>query len=70
MAEVDEKTDLDLYLDKTGQTFQYIMEGARAYGLPFIVGELIPQALKEEKKIVWKDDDSELGLVSYTLEDL
>ena len=63
--------DIDLYLEKTGQSRQDLLAGAQAFGVQFIYDNLIPRALKENKKIVWKDEPSKgLDAVSYTLEDI
>jgi hypothetical protein len=59
------------YLELTGQTRQEVFAGAEAFGMNYVMTELIPQALKEKKKITWKDEPSQgLGAMSFTLQDL
>ena len=36
----------------------------------FIINELVPQAIKDKKKIVWTDTDLLLGLCGYSFEDI
>jgi hypothetical protein len=63
---------IDEYLERTGQTEQELYSGAHQYGMAFI-HDLVEQALKEDKKIVWYDDpdqDPLLGLQLYRLESL
>lgn len=63
--------NIDLYLQKTGQTRQELMAGGQAYGAEYIINELLPKALKENKKIVWKDEfEKGIGAMSFTLQDL
>ena len=62
--------NLTKYLAMTGQTWTEVMQGASNYGMTFILEELIPRALKEKKKIVWKTklvDGQDLGLTEYEL---
>lgn len=65
-----QQDDIELYLAKTGQTMQYLFSGAATYGMPFIGLELVPRALRENKKIVWYDVRPELGIVEYKLKDI
>lgn len=58
------------YLSKTGQSRQELFAGGEYFGIHFIVSELIPKALKENKKIVWKDTKEGIGTMSYSFEDL
>lgn len=61
------------YLKKSGQTEQELMSGADQYGANFIFNDLVKQALKEHKRIIWYDDpksDPELPLVLYRFQDL
>ena len=63
--------NIDLYLEKTGQDFTDLMAGASQYGPVFITEELVPKALKENKRIVWVTrlvDGEDLGLVDFKLE--
>ena len=62
--------NLTKYLAMTGQTMTEVMQGASNYGMTFIVEELIPRALKEKKKIVWKTKlvkGQDVGLTEYEL---
>lgn len=64
-----ESDAVDTYLKMSGQTFQYLMSGAMQYGPGFIY-ELMLQAIRENKKIVWKTklvNGNDFGLVSYRL---
>ena len=70
---IDEKTDLDKYLEMTGQSFGDLMQGASTFGPSFIENELVPRALKEKKIIVWLPrlvDGKDVGLADYKLQDL
>jgi 3-dehydroquinate synthetase len=59
------------YLKMTGQTKQELYSGAQAFGMAYINTELIPKAIKEKKKIVWKDEfDKGIDAMSFTLEKL
>jgi hypothetical protein len=58
---------IEKYLEMTGQTRQELFAGESCYGYDFIVNELIPQAIKENKKIVWKDEP-DLGLDAMSFE--
>jgi hypothetical protein len=59
------------YLELTGQSRQELFAGAEAFGMSYIMTELIPQALKEKKKITWKDEPNQgLSAMSFTLQDL
>lgn len=61
-------SDVEKYLKKTGQTKQELFAGEFSYGFHFIVDELIPKAIKENKKIVWKTEDVKvLDLITYEL---
>ncbi len=61
---------LETYMKKTGQDRQYIYSGAQAFGSVFINQELLPKAVKENKKIVWKTDFTAIDKVDYSLEDI
>jgi len=64
---------VEQYLSKTGQTFQYLMSGAMQYGPSFIHDQLVPMALKANKKIKWKTflvDGEDVGLLQWELEDI
>jgi hypothetical protein len=56
------------YCNKTGQTRQYLFSGGFSYGWTFIIDELVPKALKENKKIVWKVDYTAFDKMSYSLQ--
>ena len=61
---------LQLYLIKTGQDLQYLMQGAAQYGYSFIE-ELAIKALSENKKVVWKErliNGQDLGILDYELQ--
>jgi len=59
------------YLAKTGQTKQELMAGSQYYGATYILSRILPRALEENKKIVWKDDYAHgIGAMSFALEDL
>ena len=61
---------LQLYLQKAGQDFQYLMQGAAQYGYSFIE-RLAIKAYSENKKIVWKErliNGQDLGLLDYELQ--
>lgn len=66
------KNDLiiDQYLKMTGQSRSELMAGANQVGIDHIIDELIPVALEQNKKIVWKDEDLETGQGKYLLEDI
>ena len=55
------------YSIKTGQSFQDLFGGGFSYGWDFIINELIPRALKENKKIIWKDDPNVCDGTTYSL---
>ncbi len=61
---------LKIYMEKTGQSRQYIYSGEQAFGAVFINQELLPKAIKENKKIVWKDDFLIIDKMDYSLEDI
>lgn len=64
--------EVELYLKKAGQDFQYLMQGAMQYGVTFLE-ELAAKALVENKKIVWKEryvGSQDLGLLDYELQPL
>ena len=47
------------------------MSGREFFGTDFIFNELVPKALSENKKIVWKDEfEKGIGVMSYTLEEI
>ncbi len=61
------------YLEMTGQSSDELLAGAEAFGVSFIYGTLVPQALAEGRKIIWQDLDPEghgIGAMTYSLEDL
>ena len=67
----DTKNLVISYTEKTGQSRQELLAGSQFFGADFIYNELLPKALKENKKIVWKDEPSKgLGVMSYSLEDI
>jgi hypothetical protein len=69
----DIKDMVKSYCDKTGQSDQELFAGAEFFGIDFIYNELLPKALKENKKIIWKDLDpytEGIGAMSYSLEDI
>ncbi len=61
---------LETYMSKTGQSRQYIYSGEQAFGAVFMNQELLPKAVKENKKIIWKDDFTAIDKMSYSLEDI
>ncbi len=61
---------LKIYMEKTGQSKQYIYSGEQSFGAVFINQELIPKAVKENKKIVWKTDFTAIDKIDYSLEDI
>ena len=63
-------SNLDRYLEMTGQTFTDLMQGASDHGPCFILDELVPLCLKEKKKIIWKNRNLKLGLTYYKLVDI
>ena len=61
---------LELYLKKSEQDLQYLMQGAAQYGYSFIENLAI-KALSKNKKIVWKErliNGQDLGLLDYELQ--
>ena len=61
---------LELYLRKSEQDLQYLMQGAAQYGYSFIKNLAI-KALSKNKKIVWKErliNRQDLGLLDYELQ--
>ena len=61
---------LELYLKKSEQDLQYLMQGATQYGYSFIENLAI-KALSINKKIVWKErliNGQDLGLLDYELQ--
>lgn len=60
-------TDLEKYLEKTGQTMGELCQGANQVGLDHILNELVPKALHERKKIFWVAENEELGTGHYDL---
>lgn len=68
---MNDEQNIKDYLEKTGQSRQELYAGSQAYGVGFIIQELIPRALKENKKIVWKDlPEKGIGAMSYSFQDL
>ncbi|MBX3240843.1 MAG: hypothetical protein KIT80_15165 [Chitinophagaceae bacterium] len=61
------KTDIEKYLDLTGQSFQELMEGSMYAGPDYVISELVPKALREKKKIVWVAEDHDLATGHYKL---
>jgi hypothetical protein len=63
------KDIIEEYLEMSGQSYEELMAGAKIVGLSFIATKLVPQALHEQKKIVWRALDGK-GRKSdaYTLE--
>jgi hypothetical protein len=67
---MDANKNIDDYLKMTGQTEQYLFGGEFAFGHEFIVMELIPKALEQHKKIIWRDEPNVgLDAMSYSLEE-
>lgn len=62
-------TEIEKYLKMSGQTKQELFGGAQAFGMEFIYNELVPKALKENKKIVWRDEGG-IDEISYSFEEL
>lgn len=68
-------SNIDQYLEMTGQDLQDLQEllsGEQQYG-PAYIDDLVNQALKEKKKIVFvpeKTDGEELGMGTYELQPL
>lgn len=63
--------NIEKYLAKTNQTFQYLMSGSMQHGEDFITNILVEEALNEGKKIVWTKhlvDGKEVGLLNYELQ--
>ncbi|MEO9145093.1 MAG: hypothetical protein ABI237_06000 [Ginsengibacter sp.] len=61
--------DIKNYLSRTGQTYQELMAGEFSFGIQKIT-DLVIQANKENKKIVWQDDpELKLDSMSFTLQD-
>ena len=61
------------YEELTGDSFSDLMQGSSTFGPDFILNELLPQALKENKKIVWIPElieGEDLGIVTYTLKNI
>ena len=65
-------TDVEKYIELTGQSQQELFGGSIAVGMTFIINELVPKALKEKKKIVWHYGDpfNGIGSLSYSFEDI
>lgn len=64
---------VEKYLEITGQSLRDLYEGSSTYGPNFIEDELVPQALQENKRIVWIPDlvdGEDVGRVHYELQDL
>lgn len=59
------------YLKKSNQTKEYLLSGSQFFGIDFIYNELLPQAIKENKKIVWKNEPTKgLGGMSFSLQNI
>lgn len=43
---------VEKYLEQTGQTMENLCQGANQVGLDYILNELVPQAIEENKKAV------------------
>lgn len=62
---------IDEYLKKTGQTRQELFSGIQYFGFDFIINELVPKALSEHKKIIWKDEFNKgIGVMSYSFQNI
>ncbi len=57
------------YLEMTGRTMQELFGGFMMVG-PQFLEELIQEALKENKKVVWIDENLETGQGHYELYDM
>ena len=65
------KDIFEIYLKKTGQTFQEIMGGAMGFGINAIIKIIREEALPQNKKIIWyyaNKHDLQCDSVSYRLE--
>jgi hypothetical protein len=63
------KDIIEEYLEMSGQTFEELMAGEKAYGMHFIAMKLVPKAVSEKKKIVWKaGPGTGKASMTYTLE--
>jgi len=58
---------LEKYLKMSKQTEQELFAGLMSYDYDFIINELVPRALKENKKIVWNSDKEKLDLTVFEL---
>jgi hypothetical protein len=65
---MDAEQIINKYLDQSGQTYQELMAGVSQTGINYVIDELIPKALDENKKIVWVDEDLESGKGHYLLQ--
>jgi hypothetical protein len=64
---MDNNKIIDEYLKMTGQSRQELYGGAEAFGISYINTELVPKAIKEKKKIVWKDEfDKGIDAMSFS----
>jgi hypothetical protein len=61
---------IDEYLKQTKSTVQQLFAGANQVGMDYIIKELIPKAMKENKKLVWKDTNLDTGEGEYLFEDI
>ena len=63
--------NISKYLEMTGQSERELYAGEQFFGIEFILQDLVPKALKQKKKIVWKDEPGKgLGYMSYSLQPL
>jgi hypothetical protein len=65
-------TNIEKYLEMTGQSLQDLLAGEQQYGSEYI-DKLIDQALDQKKKVVFVPElteGHELGLGRYELQDL
>jgi len=63
---------IEKYLATTGQSLQYLMNGAMQYG-PDFIETLAAKALKEGMEIRWKAllvDGEDIGLLEYEFSDM
>lgn len=66
------QSNIEKYLEATGQDLQDLLAGEQQYG-PGYIDDLVDQALKEKKKIVFVPeltDGEDLGLGKYELQPL
>ncbi len=66
-------SEIDKYLKRTGQTFEYLFSGGRQYGSK-VISDLASEANKNNQRITWYDDPStdikDLPRLLYRLENI